>query len=170
MGLEIITMNEASNVKLAWNLHNSPESRASLFRQRVIRKNKFINHHIFSSIWTSVKDEMNFVIENSSWCIGNGNSSKLWFDNWCSSSLYHDIEDPNSIVDHNVNKITVNKKWYFSKSFTPIPPSIQICINNCHIPFDLSSDKRIWNLSPTGDLYLKLALDFKQNKGIQKKW
>ncbi|CAI8584688.1 unnamed protein product [Vicia faba] len=46
----LIKVNEAYNLKLAWDLHNSPEPWATLLRHRVLRKRKIIKHHIYSSL------------------------------------------------------------------------------------------------------------------------
>ena len=51
------TLNASSNLKLCWKLHNSDESWAILLRSRVFRGKQTIFHHIFSSLWNSVKGE-----------------------------------------------------------------------------------------------------------------
>ncbi|CAK8535051.1 unnamed protein product [Lathyrus sativus] len=67
-------LNAGFNLKLAWDLLHSTISWASLFRSRVMCKNNYIKHYAFSSIWSSAKQELATVLENSSWCIGNGKS------------------------------------------------------------------------------------------------
>ncbi|XP_058776768.1 uncharacterized protein LOC131651114 [Vicia villosa] len=95
----LVKLNEASNLKLAWDLLSSSDSWAILMRQRVMRKHKIINHHIFSSIWSSVKSEMPSVLANSSWCLGNGKDISLWYANWCGAPLFSSFTDPTSIKD-----------------------------------------------------------------------
>jgi hypothetical protein len=51
----ISTLNKASNLKLCWSLLNSQTSWAKLLKDRVIRDNKPIKHHIYSSLWSSIK-------------------------------------------------------------------------------------------------------------------
>lgn len=46
----LICLNEATNMKLCWELLNSKEQWARILRSRVIRRNSCINYHIFSSI------------------------------------------------------------------------------------------------------------------------
>jgi hypothetical protein len=46
----LVKLNEASNLKLCWDLFHSSEHWAILLRSRVQRKHKVINHHIFSSL------------------------------------------------------------------------------------------------------------------------
>jgi sarcosine oxidase gamma subunit len=39
---------------------------------RVVRGSRTIQHHIFSSIWSSIKDEFEVIIENTFWLLSNG--------------------------------------------------------------------------------------------------
>jgi hypothetical protein len=51
------SLNKASNLKLCWTLLNSQCFWAKLLRDRVIRGRKIIQHHISSSIWSSIRQE-----------------------------------------------------------------------------------------------------------------
>ncbi|CAI8595582.1 unnamed protein product [Vicia faba] len=44
------------------------------------------------------------VIENSSWCLGNGSSINLLFDNWCGQPLYVHRDSLRSFEDHPSDK------------------------------------------------------------------
>lgn len=46
----LVTLNEATNLKLCWDLFNSEKPLAMLLKHWVLRKNKAIEHNIFSSI------------------------------------------------------------------------------------------------------------------------
>lgn len=53
---------------------------AILLKHKVLRGQRIIAYHIFSSIWSSIKNQYNEIKEKSSWLIGNGasiNFSKL---------------------------------------------------------------------------------------------
>lgn len=65
------------NFKLACDILNSEDFWVVLIRERVMRKTNFINHHIFSSVWSSAKTEIHHVLNNSSGCIGNEESTSL---------------------------------------------------------------------------------------------
>jgi hypothetical protein len=65
-------LNKATNLKLCWSLLNSQSSWARLLKDRVFRNNRPIQHHIFSSLWSSVKEEVGVMMENSVGIIGNG--------------------------------------------------------------------------------------------------
>jgi len=61
----LITINSASNLKLCWDMLHSQQSWAKLLLSRTIRSGKPINYHIFSSLWSSIKNEYNVIMENS---------------------------------------------------------------------------------------------------------
>ncbi|XP_058755290.1 uncharacterized protein LOC131628440 [Vicia villosa] len=166
----LVKLNEASNLKLAWDLLSSSDSWAILMRQRVMRKHKIINHYIFSSIWSSVKSEMPSVLANSSWCLGNGKDISSWYDNWCGAPLFSSFTDLTSIKDQNVSSIIVNGNWDFSKADTIIPPYMQVQISKCHIPIEPLQDRRVWSHSQFGDLSTKLVYEFKRLNGNRKEW
>jgi len=50
-------LNEAANLKLVWELINSDEAWAFLLRIKIFRGRRSISHHIYSSIWSSIKSE-----------------------------------------------------------------------------------------------------------------
>jgi hypothetical protein len=77
----LIHLNKAANLKLCWTVLNSQSTWAKLLRDRVIRKKKTIQYHIFSSIWSSIKEEFEVITENSVWLLGNGEKINFWNDN-----------------------------------------------------------------------------------------
>jgi len=50
-----------------------------MLKSKVLRGNKTINHHIYSSLWSSVKSEINTLNDNCGWIIGNGENINFWF-------------------------------------------------------------------------------------------
>jgi hypothetical protein len=68
----LTSLNAASNLKLCWNILNSDTSWAKLLRDRVLRNRRTIHHHIYSSIWSSAKDEFQTIMDNTSWLLGDG--------------------------------------------------------------------------------------------------
>lgn len=84
LGLKsLIKINEASNLKLCWNLLNSDEMWAVILKNRVLRYRRHIVHHVSSSIWSNVKSEYTTFHENSTCLLGNGENIKFWTDSWC---------------------------------------------------------------------------------------
>jgi len=60
------------HLKLCWTMLQSQKPWAVNLKDRVIRSRSTIKHHIFSSIWSSVKEEFNVISENSFWLLGDG--------------------------------------------------------------------------------------------------
>jgi hypothetical protein len=104
----LITLNEASNLKLCWDFLVSQEDWAVLLRARTIRNGSSINHHIFSSLWGSMKSEFKNVMDNSSFLLGDGNLINFWKDRWCGShSIAHYLQIPDYIL-HNLHSKVVD--------------------------------------------------------------
>jgi len=76
----IVGLNEATNLTICWDVLHSNEQWASILKSRVLRGTNCINHHINSSIWSSIKMEYPIVKENSSWLVGDGQQIGFWFD------------------------------------------------------------------------------------------
>jgi len=91
------TINEAANLKLCWDLKNSTEDWAILLRSKVCRGNNIISHHIFSSIWSSVKSEFNIINDNCSWIIGNGENINFWLDSWLEKPIASILNLPKNV-------------------------------------------------------------------------
>jgi hypothetical protein len=91
----LVTLNEASNLKLCWELFNSQEQWACILRSRTFRSRKCISYHIHSSLWSSVKAEYRVVLENSRFIIGDGSTINFWNDLWCGGqSLAQSLQLP----------------------------------------------------------------------------
>jgi hypothetical protein len=81
--ISLISLNKATNLKLYWELPNSQKSWTKLLKDRVIKNNKIIQHHIYSSLWSSIKDEYSVIKDNSVWLLGDGKDINFWNDCWC---------------------------------------------------------------------------------------
>jgi hypothetical protein len=66
------SLNKAANLKLCWALFHSRSSWAKLLYARAIGGKKVIHHHIYSSLWSSIKEEISTMFDNSIWLLGNG--------------------------------------------------------------------------------------------------
>jgi hypothetical protein len=51
------TLNQAANLKLCWDMIHSNQDWSSILLSRVLINGKIISHYIFSSIWSSIKNE-----------------------------------------------------------------------------------------------------------------
>jgi hypothetical protein len=99
-------LNNAANLKLCWNIFTSQCSWAKLLKDRVLRGKKIIHHHIFSSIWSSVKDEFNVLMSNSILLLGNGENINLWNDPWCGVPLSIQFHIPDHISTSLSSKVS----------------------------------------------------------------
>jgi ribonuclease HI len=157
----LIHLNKASNLKLCWNMVNSHTSWALLLKDRVFRKGKTIQHHIFSSIWSSIKEEFNVIKDNTVWLVGNGERINFWLDSWCGDPLVEQL----GIPDHarlvsQVSDFIVNGHWSIPPALSQMFPNLYSIISHVSIPLEVTQDTLIWKHTDNGDLELKQAYDF----------
>jgi hypothetical protein len=86
----------------------------------VIKNKKPINYHIFSSIWSSIKEEYDVIVDNSVWLIGNGEHINFWNDNWCGVVL----SEHYNIPSHTRQLLTSTVSDYLSNGCWNIPSYI----------------------------------------------
>jgi hypothetical protein len=166
-------LNKASNLKLCWSILNSQCSWARLLKDRVFRNNRPIQHHIFSSIWSSVKEEISVMMENSIWIIGNGEKINFWNDNWCGTSLsdlYNIPAQTRLLLTSTVSDYLRNGHWNLPLQLTQAFNNLSYIVNQVSIPLEPDQDHMLWKLSETGDLSLKDAYFFKLQHSQDLNW
>jgi ribonuclease HI len=160
----LINLNKASNLKLCWSLLNSDASWALLLRDRVVRKRRVILHHVFSSLWSSVKDEFNVIMNNSVWLLGNGTNINFWTDSWCGSPLIEQLNIPvqlGPLLSSTVSDFILNGQWTIPPQLCLMFNNLSSIINKVTIPIEDSQDKLLWKHTDSGDVELKQAYSFK---------
>jgi ribonuclease HI len=160
----LVSLNKASNLKLCWTLLNSQSSWAILLRDRVIRNKKPIRYHVFSSIWSSIKEEYDVIVDNSVWLVGNGENINFWNDNWCGVVL----SEHYNIPSHTRQLLTSTVSDYLSNGCWNIPSQLQLefsnllsLVNQATIPLEQCQDSLLWKHTDSGCLELKEAYSFK---------
>jgi len=61
----------------------TPQTNTSLFSD--------IQHHIFSSLCSGLKNEFNIVNDNIIWLVGDGKNINFWFDHWNGDPLFESL-------------------------------------------------------------------------------
>ncbi|CAJ2672049.1 unnamed protein product [Trifolium pratense] len=166
-------LNKATNLKLCWNLFNSQTSWAILLRDRVFRKGKTIQHHIFSSIWSSIKDEFAVIMENTIWLLGNGEEINFWNDNWCGAPLAVQFNIPfqtSQLLSSTVSDYIFNGQWNIPPQLSQAFDNLTSIVHQVIIPMDQSQDKLLWKHTDSGDLELKEAYQFKMQQYQDLHW
>ncbi|GAU48769.1 hypothetical protein TSUD_406120 [Trifolium subterraneum] len=144
---------------------HSDEDWAKILRNRVMRKGKAINHHINSSIWSSVKQEVQVILDNSCWRVGNGQCINLWTDSWCGEPLATSQNiHPNILIwlPSKVSDFIQNQTWYIPRYIDILFPQIKNLVYQVILPVDNIADSLVWKGSDNGLLTLKIAYDFKR--------
>jgi hypothetical protein len=90
----LTSLNKASNLKLCWSLMHSDSSWARLLRDRVFRQRRVILYHVYSSLWSIIKDEYEVILYNAVWLLGNAKDINFWSDSWCGWPLVEQFNIP----------------------------------------------------------------------------
>ncbi|GAU10152.1 hypothetical protein TSUD_423850 [Trifolium subterraneum] len=129
-----------------------------------MRGKKFIHHHIFSSIWSSVKEEVPTILENSIWLLGNGEDINFWNDNWCGSILSEVFNIPSHIsqaLTSTVSDYLYNGQWNLPPQLAQHYSALSFLVQKVTIPTVSNPDKLLWKHTDSGDLQLSDAYSFK---------
>jgi hypothetical protein len=108
------SINEGANLKMCWELLNSHHHWAIFLRSRVLKKQKPICYHVFSSMWSSIKHKFPDIKCNSFWNLGNGQDINFWLDNWCGEPLVEMLQIPPHIhnsLTSSMDMFITNHEW-----------------------------------------------------------
>jgi hypothetical protein len=169
----LTSLNAASNLKLCWNILNSDTSWAKLLRDRVLRNRRTIQHHIYSSIWSSAKDEFQTIMDNTSWLLGDGKNINFWNDEWCGAPLSSQLNIPDHVsqrLSASVSDFIYNGSWCIPPQLALAFPNLIPIVSQITIPLTFSIDKLLWKHSDNGDLQLKEAYLFKMQQFQDLSW
>lgn len=169
----LISLNEATNLKCCWSLFNSSEEWASLLRSRVFRGSRCISHHVYSSIWSSVKPEFQTVLNNSNWLIGNGRQVNFWTDHWCGEPLAYLYQIPDvmvSLLPTKVCEYIDQFTWRISEDLEEFFPNLRNLVSQVTLPCFDTDDILAWNHTADGELSLKEAYRFKKHILVKLPW
>lgn len=89
-------MNEAAILKLSWETYSSNKQWAIFLRHRFLKNGKPLINYIKPLLWYGFKNNMQSVMANSCWRIGDGTSVNFRRDKW----LDQPIVDSLHIPDH----------------------------------------------------------------------
>jgi hypothetical protein len=157
------SLNQASNLKLFWDLMNTDNHWATFLRSRVVRTHGFINYHIHSSIWSGLKSIAYLFMENTRWQLGDGNKINFWIHDWCGSpfsSLFNIPPHVQLNLHSTVSEYIVNQQWNIPLFVQHTFHNIMSHINKVTIPLEQSHDQILWKHSTCGELSLKDVYQF----------
>jgi ribonuclease HI len=135
-----------------------------LLRDRVLRSRRTINHHIYSSLWSSIKNEFATVRDNSAWLLGDGEDISFWNDSWCGLPIAEQLNLPEQISQSLVSTVSdfiVDGTWVIPPQLSDLYPTLISIVSQVSIPSFPAKDKILWKHTDDGDLQLKEAYQFK---------
>ncbi|PNY16800.1 ribonuclease H, partial [Trifolium pratense] len=140
----LVVLNEAANLKLCWDLLHSQEDCALILKNRVIRNDNVVKYHVYSSLWSSIKQEVSVILDNSSWKVGSGTSIKLWTDVWCGNVLTDTLNiHSNTLLwlPSLVSGIIHNQQWNIPQYLDFMFPSLKTLVQQITLPVEPLSDE-----------------------------
>ncbi|KAK2381212.1 hypothetical protein QL285_068838 [Trifolium repens] len=156
-------LNRSANLKLCWDLFHSHSSWAKLLLARIVRGKSVIRHHIYSSLWSSIKDEFSTLFDNSIWLLGDGKNISFWNDNWCGPALSEVFHIPDHISKRLVSSVSdyiVNGQWIIPPQLSQRFTNPRFLVHQVTIPLDPSHDLLLWKHTDSGELSFADAYNF----------
>jgi ribonuclease HI len=152
---------------------NSEKAWAKLLRDRVVKNGRIIQYHIYSSLWSSIKDEYPVILENSIWLLGKGNNINFWNDCWCGeslASLYNIPDHITRLLTSSVSDYIHNGQWNIPFDLHLNFPNLNNLVQQVTLPLEEQEDSLQWKHSQGGDLQLKEAYSFKHHHFQELSW
>jgi len=169
----IKTLNISANLNLLWKMLHSDDDWAILLKSRTLRMHKPIQYHIYSSLWSSIKEEINSLHNNSIWLLGTGDNINFWNDSWCGAPLSQALNIPPHISSLLVSKVSdyiIDGEWAIPEALEQMFPILRILIQQATIPLNPEDDQLLWKHTTNGDLDLKQAYSFKLHHSEELQW
>ncbi|XP_057774946.1 uncharacterized protein LOC130993927 [Salvia miltiorrhiza] len=152
-------MNKSFMMKLAWKCIKGTDFAFSILRTRYLTSFGHAKSSLVSSpVWTSIRENVSELVENSYSFIGDGSSTYFWLDDWLGYKLVDKLQVPHFMHDflhQSVADYYFEGAWHFSEDFF-----IQFPDTVCDIlllPIGESEDLKFWKHSVTGDVTAALA-------------
>jgi hypothetical protein len=130
---------------------------------RIVRGKSVIRHHIYSSLWSSIKDEFSTLFDNSIWLLGDGKNISFWNDNWCGPALSEVFHIPDHISKRLVSSVSdyiVNGQWIIPPQLSQRFTNLRFLVHQVTIPLDPSHDLLLWKHTDSGELSFADAYNF----------
>lgn len=172
---DLTMFNKALLAKQCWRLIQYPHSLiAQILKAKYFPNSTFLDSEIgkrHSFIWRSFMAAKDLISHGIIWRIGDGNSIKVWGDNWLlnigSMNFYYGLSLPCDAKVSDLIDVSV-KGWncslidsYFSAYVANIIKSIPLCLSS-------PPDKIIWNGTSNGVFSVRsayhLGLDLLRSK------
>jgi len=169
----LICLNQARNMKLCWEMLHSEEQWAVIMRSRVLRGSSCIQHHIFSSLWSGLKNKFNIVKDNTIWLVGDGKNINFWFDHWNGDPLFESLNLPAAQVNSFPPKLCSyihDSHWRIPEVLLQRFPSLRLLNSQVILRTGTKPDKLVWKLNGTSILTLKDAYVFKKHHFPKVPW
>ncbi|XP_057792980.1 uncharacterized protein LOC131009580 [Salvia miltiorrhiza] len=165
-------MNQSYLMKLAWKMIKGVDWAHKIMRSRYLTiygyaKNSIAN----SSVWLGVKEEVNHLVDDSYSCVGRGNYTYFWKDDWLGYKLIDKLHIPafmHDFLNFPVNDYFFDGVWHFSAAFVNRFPDVVADI--LLLPMNGDDDARFWKHSIKGEVSASLAFSNRCHRFPEVHW
>ncbi|XP_057808799.1 uncharacterized protein LOC131023270 [Salvia miltiorrhiza] len=160
-------MNNSFLMKLAWRMVQGTDFMAEILSTRYLNSFGYAKHNLgSSSVWTSVRDHVNQLVDDSYSYIGSGANTQFWCDDWLRYRLTDKLQVLHFMHDflkQAVDDYFFDGIWHFTPDFIITYPDIVIDI--LLLPVGSEADTRYWKHSVSGVVtaataYARISQDF----------
>ncbi|XP_057771087.1 uncharacterized protein LOC130990877 [Salvia miltiorrhiza] len=145
-------MNNSYLMKMAWRIIHGQEYGPSILKTRYLTKFGYAKHHSASSpFWTSIRQHVDDLVENSFAYIGTGRNTYFWKDDWLGYRLLDKLRIPpfmNDYLNQAVDDYYYDGIWHFTAEFVINFPDVVVDI--LLLPIGEEEDCRLWKSSVNG--------------------
>lgn len=156
------TLNKAALLKLSWEFLASDKEWVSFLKARFFQVHKPSIKYVESSIWPGIKLNMQIVLSDSIWMIGDGKEINFLLDNWISQPLVEILNIPASLhksLTASVVDVIENGKWIIPEELLAKLSLVGVNLHQITVPSCTNKDQLVWKESNSGILTLKDAFN-----------
>lgn len=167
------TVNQASLLFLTWKLLTSNEQWAAICRHRFLKDGKPKRNYFTSSVWPGLRQHIHFVLDHTTWSVGDGHCIRFWTDRWLDNTIaskWNIPPDLHDLLTMRVSDCILEGIWCLPDYIVNRDHELADQIHRVILPIDAIPDKLHWTSAPDGELTQKLAYRSLVTSGQAVQW
>ncbi|XP_057808818.1 uncharacterized protein LOC131023288 [Salvia miltiorrhiza] len=154
-------MNSSFLMKMAWRIIQGQDYGPSILKTRYLTNFGYAKPYLASSpFWTSIRQHVDDLVDNSYAYIGTGRNTYFWKDDWLGYKLLDRLRIPpfmHNFLNQAVEDYYYDGIWHFTEAFVINYPDVVVDI--LLLPIGDERDARLWKSSVHGNVTAALAYD-----------
>lgn len=125
------------------------------------------------STWPGIRPQLDTVMENLGWHLGNGSAISFWSDRWLITTILESLDIPQEMrpmLKAKVSDFIFEGPWNIPMDFQSHYPEVVNEVTQVVIPKSGKPDKAVWFPSISGELSFREAFSLLQSLGLKILW